>query len=101
MLTLYTEAQEKRIAKNIQAAARDITKLTKQGYNYIYLASGFIAHYSYAGFVDYYRNGELLRDLIIHANHNTWDNFRPGDVDFDYYSQKARIYGVIMAGIRG
>ena len=99
MLTLYTEAQEKRIAKNITAAARDISKLSKQGYNYIYLASGFIAHYNYFGFMDYYRNGEFKRDLLMNARANQWDNFYPGDNDFEYYTQKVRIYKAILAGI--
>lgn len=41
--------------------SKDITKLNKPTYNFLYLLSGFIAHYNLYGFQDYYQD---LRDLV-------------------------------------
>ena len=43
---------------------KDIGLLTKPTYNFLYLTSGFIAHYDKHGFQCHYRNvDDLIRDL--------------------------------------
>jgi hypothetical protein len=75
----------------------DIEHLTSSAYRYIYLASGFIAHYNIHGFRDAYRDVELLRgDILSNAAGNSWRNFRPGDKDYDYYKSKAEVYQGIL-----
>lgn len=90
----YTENQRVRIANNIVKSANgDIAKLSKQAYNYLYLCSGFIAHYDHHGFMAYYDEpGKLKRDILSNQRFNQWLNFRPGERDYDYYMSKADIY---------
>lgn len=71
----------------------DIENLTNTAYKYIYLASGFIAHYNLYGFRDAYRDISHLRaDILDNARSNNWGNFRPSDKDYDYYMSKADVY---------
>lgn len=93
----YTENQRVRIVNNIVKAANgDINKLSKQAYNFLYLASGFIAHYNHYGFMAYYDEpNKLKRDILANRRFNQWLNFRPGERDYDYYMSKADIYNRI------
>ncbi len=91
-----TERQKTLIVNNILKATKDITKLNKIGYNFIYLASGFIAHYNLYGFIDHYSRHNLKQDIINNANHNMWLNFKPGDNSYDYYMSKADVYKRIL-----
>jgi hypothetical protein len=101
MLTKLTDRQVKMIVKNVIEACKNINKLTKVGYNYLYLASGFIAHYDLGGFIDYYSdNAKLVNDILNNENSNKWLNFRPGDKDYEYYHQKGEIYSLIIAEIK-
>jgi len=71
----------------------DIEHLTSTAYKYIYLSSGFIAHYNLYGFRDAYQNTSLLRqDILSNAQANTWSNFTPADKNYDYYMSKAEVY---------
>ena len=63
MLKPLTEKQEDSIVNNICAACKDINKLAKRGYNYIYLASGFIAHYNRFGFMQHY-SGPMKHEYV-------------------------------------
>lgn len=100
MLTLKTDKECKYIVKNVLSACRDISKLTKAGYNFLYLAQGFIAHYNRAGFMDYYREpGSLERDILANARANQWYNFSATDKDGAYYHQKRDIYNAILSGL--
>jgi hypothetical protein len=92
MIKLKTENQVTSIVNNVVAACKDITKLNKTGYDYIYLASGFIAHYNLHGFIAHYSENSLELDIVRNICMNRYSNFRPGDRDFDYYNQKADIY---------
>ena len=92
----YTQAQEKRISKNIAIACKDINKLSKQAYNYLYLASGFIAHYNYYGFIEHYRYESLSQDLYIYQHGNQFYNFSQGEENFEYYMQRKEIYNQIL-----
>lgn len=49
---------------NLVFKTRDIDKLNGPTYNYLYLLSGFIAHYDINGFKHYYQDlRELIKDL--------------------------------------
>ena len=75
----------------------EISKLTKAAYKFIYLASGFIAHYDLYGFRGHYADVESLKEEILRNQRmNQWNNFRPGERDYDYYMQKKAIYNMIV-----
>lgn len=75
----------------------EISKLTKSAYNFIYQASGFIAHYDIWGFRAHYADVESLKqDILDNQSMNQWRNFRPGERDYDYYMQKREIYNMIV-----
>lgn len=85
------------IVKNVLAACEDINKLTKAGYEFLMLSSGFIAHYNRFGFMDHYKTpGALKQDILRNAVMNRWSNFRPGDQNYAYYHQKGDIYRRIV-----
>jgi hypothetical protein len=87
--------------KNVIAACKDINKLNKRGYNFLYLASGFIAHYNLAGFKAYYTkegfafDNDLKTDILANKGFNQWDNFKPDNKDYNYYMSKKAIYNAI------
>ena len=99
MLTLMNDHDRKLLVKNVVAACRDIEKLNKRGYNYLYCASGFIAHYNISGFIDHYSSASLRQDILDNLAMNCYDNFRPGERDYEYYHQKAAIYQEICVEI--
>ena len=84
------------IYKNVIKACSDISKLNKRGYNYLYLCSGFIAHYNIHGFKSHYEDTSLIRDILSNKESNTWNNFREGDRDYHYYKSKAEVYKKII-----
>lgn len=91
--------------KNVLAACTDINKLNKRGYNFLYLASGFIAHYNLAGFKAYYTkeglpfDSDLKTDILANKSNNQYNNFNPSDKDFNYYMSKKAIYNAICEGL--
>jgi hypothetical protein len=99
MLKPLTEQQKKNIVRNVLSACRNIEKLNGTGYNFLYLAQGFIAHYNINGFKAYYSEpGSLQADIERNARVNQWHNFRPGERDVDYYHSKRDTYNRILAG---
>lgn len=101
-MKLLTERQITRIVNNVTKVIQlnDIELLSKSSYNFLYLCSGFIAHYNLYGFRDYYRNvDDLLSELIEFQPMNQWNNFRPGEQNADYYHQKRDIYNRIVNGV--
>jgi signal peptidase I len=103
MLIPLTKVQIQRIANNIKKVVKtgDITFLSKQSYNFLYLASGFIAHYDHSGFMYYYKNTEDLRgDILSFQSQNQWDNFRKGERDYEYYMAKKECYNAICEAIK-
>lgn len=56
-----------RIVSNVKKVLQeaDMTLLSKQSYNFIYQQSGFIAHYNYYGFIEYYEDSieQFVSDL--------------------------------------
>ena len=100
MLKPKTNRQVILIVNNVVRACADITKLNKTGYNYLYLASGFIAHYNLHGFRDFYScPGKLRRWILDMRDSNQWGNFHHGQEHYDYYRQKAEIYNRICVAI--
>jgi hypothetical protein len=97
-MTPLTQRQKQLISKNVLAACKDITKLNKTGYNFLYLASGFIAHYNLQGFIAYYSEHDLQADIERNARQNQWHNFRAGERDADYYHSKRDCYNMILGG---
>ena len=74
----------------------DSRNLTKQAYNFLYLASGFIAHYNLYGFQGAYENtAELAVAILNNKANNQWGNFREGEDLYDYYMSKAKCYNAI------
>jgi len=100
MLKLLTETQEKRIINNVvKSVFKGIKHLNKQGYNFLYLAGGFIAHYNINGFKHHYSYASLKDEILRHKSFNQWANFREGEKDYHYYKQKAKIYNAICEKI--
>ena len=98
-LTPPTERQKTLIVSNVVKAVKNIDNLNKTGYNFVYQCSGFIAHYDLYGFIESYTGESLKRDLISYAGQNQWNNFRPGERDYDYMMAKKDVYNRIIAQI--
>jgi len=96
----HTERQKTLIVNNIVRACKNIESLNRTGYKFIYLASGFIAHYDLYGFRHAYSEpGSLRSDILRNQVANQWRNFHPGDENYEYYSSKADIYNRIVEEI--
>lgn len=91
-----TQRQKQLITSNVIAACRDIEKLNKTGYNFLYQCSGFIAHYNLQGFIAYYSTHSLQADIEANAKFNQWKNFTPNDQHYAYYMEKRDCYNMIL-----
>jgi hypothetical protein len=92
----HSPEEEQKIIHDCVKAARNIQNLTKRAYTFLYLASGFIAHYNQFGFMDHYQEpGSLKKDVLKHQQDNQWNNFSPKDDGYDYYMQKKKIYNTV------
>lgn len=103
MIKPLTPRQQTLIVNSVVRAINtgNIEHLSKSAYNFLYLCSGFIAHYSLYGFRDYYQNtGKLHNDILLNRTANMWYNFKPGDRDYDYYMSKRDTYLKILEQIR-
>ena len=98
-LVPLTERQKTLIVNNVVKAVKNIDNLNKTGYNFLYLCSGFIAHYDLYGFIASYTGESLKRDIVSFAGQNQWNNFRPGERDYDYYMAKKEVYNRILREI--
>jgi hypothetical protein len=99
MLEPLTQRQQDLIVNNVLRACKDIEALNKTGYNFLYLASGFIAHYNIHGFKAYYNTHSLEENILANARANMWYNFHPGNDAYEYYMSKKDVYQRILAGI--
>ena len=90
---------QKRIVKNVVSACKNINKLNRTGYGFIYQANGFIAHYDLHGFIAYYTENSLRADIKENARQNQWDNFRQGEENYEYYMSMKAIYNAILEQI--
>lgn len=98
-MTPHTERQKGMIVKNIVRACNDISALNNIGYGFIYVASGFIAHYNINGFKEHYTKHSLKDDIIRNARMNAYLNFKEGEKNYEYYKGKADIYLRILEQI--
>jgi len=97
-LTPLTERQKALIVSNVVKACKNIESLNRTGYNFIYLCSGFIAHYNLYGFISAYSEpGKLKRDILANIKNNQWNNFRPGERDYEYMMTKKDVYNRIAS----
>ena len=99
MLEPLTERQKTLIVNNVVKAVKNINSLNKTGYKYLYLCSGFIAHYDLYGFISHYSDYSLKQDILSFAGQNQWKNFRPGERDYEYYQSQADVYARILEQI--
>ena len=99
MIAPLTLTQQNRIVANVLRAVKDIDQLNTTGYKFLYLASGFIAHYDIHGFKAYYSRHDLEQDILANARQNMWMNFQPTDENYLYYMTKKQVYQRIIAGI--
>lgn len=95
------ESEKRNIVNSIVKCVTDgMDNLTNQAYQYIYLASGFIAHYNKDGFISHYTHeGNFKKDILANKSMNQWTNFRPGEKDYEYYKSKADVYNAICDAI--
>ena len=98
-MTPLSERQKTLIVNNVVKACSNIEDLNSTGYNFLYQASGFIAHYDLYGFIATYTGRSLKRDIISFAGQNQWNNFHPGERDYDYYMAKKEVYNRILREI--
>jgi len=97
-LVPMTRRQMVMIANNIRkvVSTANIELLTKQSYNFLYLSSGFIAHYNLYGFRANYENTTEFANAILNKQSmNQWSNFRPGERDYEYNMAKKECYNMI------
>lgn len=93
MLTPKTDKQADAIVKSLdRCSKKGLEYMSNDLYDALYLASGFIAHYDKAGFIDYYENFEALAREIMRNTSNISTNYREGEKDYEYYAKKAEIY---------
>lgn len=96
-LVALTPRQQTLIVNNVVKAVKaGIDNLNNTGYNFIYCASGFIAHYNLYGFRAHYQQHSLKRDILNNLNANLWKNFHKGDQNYEYYKSKAEVYQRIV-----
>lgn len=98
-LVPMTQKEQDLTVKNVLSACKDINKLNKRGYNFLYLASGFIAHYDINGFKSHYEDYSLIDDIKENANFNQWNNFRQGERDYEYMMAKKAVYNKILEAL--
>lgn len=97
-LTPLSARQVVMIVNNVRKVmlTGDTENLTKQAYDFLYQAPGFIAHYDLYGFRGYYENAnKLADDIVANQNINQWRNFRPGERDYEYQMAKKECYNAI------
>ncbi len=99
MLKPITDNEKRLIVRNVISACKDTEKLNKRGYGFLYLCSGFIAHYNLEGFKGVYSPYGLRADIARYKRYNQGQNFKPGDDNYDYYKSKADTYNAICEAL--
>ncbi len=103
-LTPLTTRQIAMIVGNIRKvfATGSAYSLTKQSYNFLYQASGFIAHYDLTGFRAHYEDvSTLAEDILNNKANNQWGNFRSDDPYYEYMMAKKKCYNAICKMLEG
>lgn len=97
MIKPLSQRQKALIVSNVIKACKNIESLNSTGYKYLYLCSGFIAHYSLQGFKAHYSKYSLKNDIEKNYRQNQWNNFTVGrDNDAEYYHSKRDVYNEIL-----
>lgn len=99
-MTPLSERQKTLIVNNVVNACKNIDNLNKTGYNFLYQASGFIAHYDLYGFIANYKEDSLKADILRNTRANEWRNFHPKDENYEYYMSQADVYTRIVEAIK-
>jgi len=97
-LALRSTRQADLIVSSLRKVFRtdEISHLSNSAYKFLYLCSGFTAHYNLYGFRDEYANvNDLKRAIARNYGANQWRNFHVGERDYEYYMEKRDIYNRI------
>jgi hypothetical protein len=79
----------------------DIERLNIFAYRYLLLCRGWSSHSDLYSFRSVYENvNDLVKDLIDKQHLNQYENFNEGDMDYDYYKQRAEIYNAIIEMVK-
>jgi hypothetical protein len=101
MLKPLSQDEVSRIVKNVLDACIDIKTLSQQGYQWISLRAGFIAHYNREGFIADFENSQNLRENILaYEHHNTRFNRSQKDIDYPFYKQVSEMYLQIVEQLK-
>lgn len=100
-LAPINESEKRNIVNSIVKCVKEgMEHLTNSAYQFIYLASGFIAHYNKEGFIDHYSSGgNFKKDILDNKAMNQWDNFREGENNYEYYMSRKEVYNEICEAI--
>ena len=101
--------EPRRIIKNLELvfSTGDIGNLKPVAYEFLYLLSGFIAHYDINGFKHYYSSTDKLRSDILSSsdisNKNRYitDSFFCTGKNKDYYADKYRTLAELEQLLQG
>jgi hypothetical protein len=97
----FSAEEEQKIIRDCVKAANNIEDMTDRAYRYLYLSSGFIAHYDKGGFKEYYcEPGSLKKDILEYQWDNQYFNFSTRDEGYEYYMQHKKIYNTICDCIK-
>lgn len=96
------EAQQAdRITNNILDACKDITRLSEEGYRWLRLRAGFIAHHTREGFIsDFQHSLHLYENILAYEFANVCCNRSPDDPDYRYNKQQCEMYATIVDRIK-
>lgn len=99
-----TEGEKNRILRSfgLTFLTQSFDEFNKYAYNFIHIASGFIAHYNIHGFIENYGSTHALaKDILNNKSSNQWNNFHKGEKDYEYMMQKKEIYNRICEFANG
>ena len=101
MLKPLEPQHAEQIVNNILDACKDITKLSVEGYRWIRVRSGFIAHLDKEGFIADYQTSQNLRDnILVYEHANIHCNRRNTDIEYPYYQQQCDMYVRILDNLK-
>jgi hypothetical protein len=99
-LVPMTSKEQDLTVKAVLSACKDINKLNKRAYKFLYLSNGFIAHYDINGFKSFYSDSNSLKqDIVNNRSFNQWNNFRVGEKDYEYMMAKKSVYNRIVESL--
>ena len=101
MLKPFEPQHAVRIVDNILDACKDITRLSVDGYRWISIRAGFIAHYNKEGFITDYQTSQNIRDnILVYEHANIHCNRSVTDIEYPYYQQQCDMYARILDNLK-